>query len=128
MRMRKRWMLVATALVALNVTLWLAQGGFALPSYLFGNSMIRAEVVVKQGSAIHDYRIDRGKIRAVATKGTLTVVEKDGTIEAIPVAPTARITIAGRVSDYLSLRKNMSVTTVRDGVDSPATIVEAKRK
>ena len=126
MRPRKRWILAAAALVALNVALWLAQGGFALPSYFFGPNMIRAEVVTKQGGAIHDYRIDRGRIRST-TNRTLTLLEKDGTVVSVPVSPSARITLGNKPVDYFSLRRGMSVTTVHED-DSPATIVETKPK
>ena len=69
---RRRWLATTGALVALNVFFWLATTGFALPdglaNYFFGANMVRAEVVLKAGGVLHDYRIDRGRIRAVTPR------------------------------------------------------------
>ena len=47
---RRRFALLATILVSVNVFFWLAQGGAALPralfDRLFGPQMVRSEVVV----------------------------------------------------------------------------------
>ena len=64
---RRRFMLLAVALVAVNAFFWLAQGGFAIPQTLvnqfFGKRMVRAEVVLQAADgSIQDWRIDRGQI------------------------------------------------------------------
>lgn len=118
------------ALLAVNATLLVAQPGLALPgslgNYFFGPKLVRAEVLVKDGGVLHDYRIDRGAIRAKAG-GTLTLLERDGTLVQIPVAPTAAITIGGRPAPYSALRKGMVATVIRDG-DAPASEVRAARR
>jgi hypothetical protein len=95
---RRRFMLLAVALVAVNSFFWLAQGGFALPRALidqyFGSRMIRAEVVVQTQAGSDDYLIDRGVIRAV-TPGTIMLKEKDGRMVTIEIAPSATVTGAG---------------------------------
>ena len=117
-------------LLALNAVLLVAQPGLALPgslgNYFFGPKLVRAEVLVKDGGVLHDYRVDRGVIRAKAN-GTLSVLERDGSLVAIPVAPTAAITIGGRPAAFSELRRGMVATVIRDG-DAPATEVRASRK
>src|SRR5207248_11566517 len=64
----------------------------ALRSYYLGPKMIRAEIVLKSNGVLHDYRIDFGRIRSVSGgTETITLKEKDGTMQPIPVSPTARI-------------------------------------
>ena len=50
---RRRFMVLAVALVAVNTFFWVAQGGFALPraviNQFFGSQMVRAEVLLKNG-------------------------------------------------------------------------------
>ena len=131
-RMPKRGIAVWTvaALLALNGVLLAEGAGLALPgslgTYFFGPKLVRAEVLVKDGGVLHDYRVDRGLIRAKAP-GTLTVLERDGSLVTIPVAPTAVITIDGRPAAYSALRRQMVVTLIRDG-DSPAIEVRASLK
>ena len=51
---RRRFLCLATALVAINSFFWLAQSGFALPRAIidqfFGGSMIRSEVLISTPS------------------------------------------------------------------------------
>ena len=105
------------AVLALNAALWLAQTGFALPtslgSYFFGPKMVRAEVVVKDAGVVHDFRVDRGRIRAISGT-TLTLAERDGTVVPVPVSPSAQVTINGSPSSFSALRKRMLATTIRD--------------
>ena len=91
-------------------------------SAFFGPKLVRAEVIAKDG-VLHDYRIDRGRVRAVAP-GALSLLERDGTLVTIPVAPNAAVTLNGRRVALASLRRNMTATTPRHG-DSAATMVEA---
>jgi hypothetical protein len=88
---RRRFMLLAVALVAINSFFWLASGGFALPKAIinqfFGNQMVRAEVLLQNGQ---DWRIDRGVVTSVAG-GTVTLREADSSSVSIQVSPSARI-------------------------------------
>jgi hypothetical protein len=45
-------------------------------------------VLVKDGGVLHDYRVDRGVIRA-KSPGMLSLLERDGSVVSIAVAPTA---------------------------------------
>src|SRR5829696_1952858 len=118
------------ALLLVNATLLLAQPGLALPgslgNYFFGPKLVRAEVLVKDGGVLHDYRVDRGTIRNKAG-GTLTLLERDGSLVPIQVAAGALITIGGRPAAYSDLRRGMVATVIRDG-DAPANEVRATRK
>src|SRR5688500_11849500 len=122
--MRKRTIAVWTiaALLALNAVLLAEGAGMALPgslgTYFFGPKLVRAEVLVKDGGVLHDYRVDRGVIRAKAN-GSLSVLERDGSLVTISVAPTAVITIGGRAASFAALRRGMVATIIRDG-DAPA--------
>ncbi len=119
------------ALLAVNAVLLAAQPGFALSralpealgSYLFGLNLVRAEVLLKDGGALHDYRIDRGVIRDKAP-GSLTLRERDATIVTIAIAPSASISVRGRPASFSALRRGMIATVVRDG-DAPAAEVRA---
>jgi hypothetical protein len=127
---RSKALWVVAALLAVNATLLVAQPGLALPgslgNYFFGPKLLRAEVLVKDGGVLHDYRVDRGVIRNKAD-GTLTLLERDGSLVGIPVAPTATITLNGRPVAYAALRRGMVATVIRDG-DAPANEVRAARK
>ena len=93
---RRRFMLLAATLVALNTFFWLAATGFALPKSIvtqfFGNRMVRAEVILQgpAGSGTQDWRIDRGVITTIVGQ-TLTLKESDGTVVSVDVDPNARI-------------------------------------
>ena|SRR6186997_547397 len=128
-RMPKKGIAVWTvaALLALNGALLAEGAGLALPgslgTYFFGPKLVRAEVLVKDGGVLHDYRVDRGVIRA-KSPGMLSLLERDGSVVSIAVAPTATITLDGRPASFSALRRQMVATAIRDG-DSPAIEVRA---
>jgi hypothetical protein len=127
--MSRRFLALATVLVALNLTLWLATAGFSravrdLPGFLFGPQLMRAEVVLRDGS---DYLIDRGRLTSHAAADSVTLREADGRVVLIPVSPTAQITLGARTVQLQRLRRGMLVTTIRLG-ETPATIVVAQRR
>src|SRR5919199_1193134 len=100
-------MRVVAALALAGLTLWLVQAGFALPtslaSYFFGPKLVRAEVVLKSDGVLHDYRIDRGKIRGVSSS-SITLRERDGTLQTIAVAATADVKLNGVAASLGALR------------------------
>jgi len=98
----------------------------SLPRFFLGPAMVRAEIVLKRNGVVHDYRIDRGRVRAV-TRDSITLVERDGLVVPILVAPQARIELNDRPVGLPAIRKGMDVTAVRDG-DGPAETVEATRR
>jgi len=126
---RRRFILLAVALVALNTFFWLAQGGFALPGAIinqfFGNRMVRAEVLVQgAGGAIQDWRIDRGVITAVS--GTsITLRERDTTVVTIPVDPNARVEGSSRYSSVLQLKRRLRVVVYHQA-NAPAEVVQVE--
>jgi hypothetical protein len=117
------------ALLTLNVVLFVVQPGLALPGslggYFFGPKLVRAEVLIKDGGVLHDYRVDRGVIRG-KPDGALSLLERDGSVVTIQVAPSAAITIGGIPAPFSALRRGMVATVIRDG-DAPATEVRATR-
>jgi hypothetical protein len=116
----------ATAMVALVLVQGGAAGLASLGGFFFGPKLVRAEVVTSESGIIHDYRVDRGRIRAIAPL-SLTLLEKDGTIVTVQVAANATITLAGIVVPFNRLRRGFVATTVRDGT-AAASIVQATRR
>ena len=116
---RRRFMVLATALVAVNSFFWLASGGFALPKAIinqfFGNQMVRAEVLLQNGQ---DWRIDRGVVTSVAG-GTVTLREADSTSVSIPISPSARIQGAHQI------RKRFHVVVYHQA-NLPAELVQVE--
>jgi hypothetical protein len=78
-------------------------------------------VILKDGGTVHDYRLDRGAIRAKAP-GSLTLRERDGQVVTIAVAPTAELLFRGAPIQFNRLRVGMQALTVREG-DAPAIAV-----
>jgi hypothetical protein len=125
---RRRFMVLATALVALNAFFWLAQGGFALPKAIinqfFGNRMVRAEVLVQSAGGVQDWRIDRGVVTAVSGT-TLTLREGDGTSVTLDISPTARVQGSARIFSVAQLRKRLRVVVYHQA-NLPAEIVQVE--
>jgi hypothetical protein len=130
MRRRTVFLAAFAALLALNAVLLLVQSGLALPgvlsSYLLGPKMVKAEIVVKDGSGLHDYRVDQGKIRAVGT-ASLTLYERTGELVTVPVSPGARVTLRGRAVSLAALKKGMRAWTLRQGSGAADTVQAFKR-
>jgi hypothetical protein len=132
MESMRKLLVVLAALLALNAVLVGAQLGYALPTsfvaYLFGPKMVRGEIVVKDGGAVHDYRIDQGRIRAVGVgNSVLTLYERDGQLVTVAIAPGARITLGGHVVPLASLKRGMRAITIRDGKAAAETVQAFKR-
>ncbi len=93
----RRFLLLSTALVAVNVALWVVPQGLALQQVvvakLFGKSMVRADVTESNGD---EWRIARGVV--LTNTGTqLTVQEADTKVETINVSSSATKVTAGTV-------------------------------
>jgi hypothetical protein len=124
---RPLWLAAAAAVVgALALVQSGAAGPRSLGAYFFGPKLVRAEVVLKDGAGLHDYRVDRGRIRAVGA-GSLTLLERDGTVVTVPVAAGADVRLGGRAVKLARLRRGFVATTIRDG-DAPAKTVDAVRR
>ena len=117
----------ATAITAFALVQSGAAGPNSLGSFFFGPKLVRAEVITNEGGTIHDYRVDRGKIRA-NTQGNLTLLERDGTLVTVPVSPTADIRLGSVTVPLSRLRRGFTATTVRDGSTAAASTVLATRR
>src|SRR5439155_278633 len=119
--MRRRWVIVGVlaTLLAVGVATGLAassatplDGGLARD--LLGPHMARAEVVVVEGGVVHDYRVDQGRLRANRLS-EFVILERDGTVQTVPVSASARVTLNGAAVPLATLRRGMAVLTLRDG-------------
>jgi hypothetical protein len=113
----------AATIVALALVQSGAAGPSSLGSYFFGPKLVRAEVIMNESGTIHDYRVDRGRIRMLG-QGSLTLFERDGTLVTVPVSPTADVRLNGVSVPLSKLRRGFVATAVRDG-SAAASIVQA---
>jgi hypothetical protein len=98
----------------------------ALGKFFFGGQRLsRAELILTMGGVVHDFRVDQGRVRAVATDSLKIKERADGTIVTIPVSPTAVIRVNGRPATLAQIRPGYFALTIRDGVDQPADAVKA---
>ena len=126
----RRLLGIATAAIAIAAFALVQSGAAGLNSlgtFFFSPRLVRAEVITNEGGTIHDYRVDRGKIRA-NTQGTLTLLERDGTLVTVPVSPTADIRLGSVTVPLSRLRRGFTATTVRDGSTAAASTVLATRR
>jgi hypothetical protein len=128
MTRRRRFLFLATALIAVNSFFWLAQSGFALPQAIinqfFGGKMIRSEVLISAPGGTQDWRIDRGVITAIS--GTaVTLLEKDATVVSLQIDPNARVQGSARFASVGQLRRKLRVVIYRQA-DQPATLVQVE--
>ena len=125
---RRRFLFLATALVALNAFFWLAQSGFALPKAIinqfFGPSMVRAEVIVDQAGTAQDWRIDRGVITAISCT-SVTLRERDNTSVVLQLDPAARVQGPARFGSVAQLRRRLRIVVYRQA-NAPATLVQVE--
>jgi hypothetical protein len=124
----RRFLYLATALVAVNSFFWIAQSGFALPKAIinqfFGGNMIRAEAVVATAGGTQDWRIDRGVITALS--GTdVTLRERDATVVSLQLDPNARVQGPARFSSVPQLRRRLRVVLYRQA-DQPVSLVQVE--
>jgi hypothetical protein len=126
---RRGLRLVALACAAFFASVAFAAPGPVLPASvtnsLLGPKLIRGEIVVRgKERALHDYRLDRGKLSKRFAAGSLTLLERDGTKVVVKVAPTARAFLNGKPAGLRQLRAGMQIAVTHDG-DLPADSVYA---
>jgi hypothetical protein len=85
---------------------------------LFGNTLVRAEVLNYVGKTVHDFRIDEGRIVGVKP-AMVTLLERDGTRQPIPVSSSTLMTLNGQPVDQSAVVKGLAAITIREG-DGPA--------
>jgi hypothetical protein len=86
----------------------------ALGKILFGVTLVRAEVLTYSAKTAHDFRIDEGRI-VVVRPGSITLLERDGTRQTIPVGSSTVVTLNSQQADPSALRNGLAAITVRDG-------------
>jgi hypothetical protein len=125
---RRRFAVLATVLVTVNVFFWLAQSGLALPgtgiiqSLLGGGSMIRAEIVWQApDGTIEDTQLYRGVITAVSPT-SITLKEKDRS-DTIPLATTVSVQGRLRPQSVAVLRRGLRVVVARPA-NGPADTIQ----
>lgn len=128
MAKRLRWMVlggVLTLVVVAGGAFGAMQLGSARPlgDFFFGPHLARAEIVLVQKGVVHDYRVDRGKVKSIRG-GNLELRELDGTVQVVPVAGSAQITVNGQIASLSFITRGMTVTTIRNG-EAPAQQVQA---
>ncbi|HEY2072282.1 MAG TPA: hypothetical protein VGG88_01770 [Gaiellaceae bacterium] len=115
----RRFAILATVLVAVNVYFWLAASGFALPAggivqTLLGGRMIRAEVVWQAPDGkIADTLLYRGVITTVSPT-SITLKERDRT-DTLPLSTTVTVRYGATSETVSQLHRGMRVV-----VSSPA--------
>jgi hypothetical protein len=130
MAQRIRWMALGGALtLALATAGALAATrvgpGKTLGDFFFGPRFARAEIVLVQNKQVHDYRVDRGKLKSTPKGNNLELRELDGTVQVVPVSPNAQVTINGQPAPFSLITRAMWVITVREG-ENPAQQVIAQ--
>jgi hypothetical protein len=126
----RRFAVLATVLVAVNVFFWLASSGFALPGgnliqQLLGGRMIRAEVIWQApDGTIRDTQLARGVIIAI-TPTSITLREKDRPADVIPMASNATVRLGGQVTTVSSLHRGMRVVVARPAL-APADTIQVE--
>ena len=114
MLQRIRWMalggLLTLLLVAGGSLAALRVGpGKGLGDFFFGPRLVRAEILLSDG----DYRVDRGRLRANPRGGNLELKELDGSIQVVPVSPTAQVFVNGQPAALAQLSRGMMVIAIR---------------
>jgi hypothetical protein len=119
MWLRVRWMALGGLVTLLIVGAGaLAAGRIApgrLGDFFFGPRLARAEVVLVINGQAHDFRIDRGRLKSAPRGGTIELRELDGTVQVVPVAPGAEVSINRQPAPLGALGRGMIVTAIRDG-------------
>jgi hypothetical protein len=95
--------------------------GDALGSFFLGPKMARSEVIMVYGGAVHDWRIDQGRVVGVRATA-LELAERDGTRTVVQISPLARVTLNRKLATMTDIARGMTVLVARDG-DAAATIV-----
>jgi hypothetical protein len=123
----RRFVLLLGVLVAVNLTLWFASPGLALRkaivNQLFGPSMVRAQVYLKNGQ---NWNLDRGVITQVNST-QLTLREYDGRVQQIPLAAgTTKVIRLGRRLPLSALARRWRVVVLWPPI-GPAQSVDVER-
>jgi hypothetical protein len=123
----RRFVVLATVLVTLNVVLFFAGPGLALRSaivsQLFGAKMVRAQVFERNGQ---EWNLDRGVITQVSST-QVTLREADGRIQQIPVDGTTDVLRFGRQISETALAPRWHVLVTWQANGAPAQSVDVEK-
>jgi hypothetical protein len=124
----KRWAIAgaAAAVLVAGATGLVASGATntkPLGRFFLGPTMARSEVIMVYGGAVHDWRLDQGKVVGVRPNA-LVLSERDGTRAVVPISQLADVTLDSRLAAISDITRGMRALTARDG-DAPATILQA---
>jgi len=86
----------------------------AVGKLLLGVTLARAEILTYSNKTLHDIRIDDGRIVA-KTPTSLTLLELDGTRQAIAVDASTLVTVSGQPADVSAARVGAYAIAIRDG-------------
>jgi hypothetical protein len=100
-----------------------ASSSDGLGPFFLGPKMARAEVIMVYGGAVHDWRIDQGRVVGVRPNA-LELAERDGTRTVVQISPAARVTLNRKLATMTDIARGMTVLAARDG-NAAATIVRA---
>jgi hypothetical protein len=84
----------------------------ALGKALFGGTLVRAEVLTYVARTPHDIRIDEGRI-VLVRPGAITLLERDGTRQAIALSASTVVTLNAQPADQSALKIGLAAITVR---------------
>ena len=123
----RRFAVLATVLVAVNVFFWLAASGYALPGgsliqQLLGGRMIRADIVWQgPNGQVRETLLYRGVITAVSPT-SITLREKDRPADVIPLSTDAVVRYGTQALTTDALRKGMRVVVAGSPLEPADTI------
>lgn len=126
---RRRFAILATALVAVNVFFWLAASGFAMPGggfiqSLLGGKMIRAEVVWQApDGTIQDTLLYRGVVMA-ASPTSITLRERDRT-DTLPLSTTVTVRYGATLGSVSQLHRGLRVVVARPA-NAPVDMIQVE--
>ncbi len=86
----------------------------ALGKSLFGATLVRAEVLTYAARTPHDIRIDEGRV-VLVRPGSITLLERDGTRQAIAVTASTLVTLNGQPIDQSAVTRGLTAITIREG-------------
>ncbi len=84
----------------------------ALGKTLFGVTLVRAEVLNYAAKTPYDVQIDEGRV-VLVRPGSITLLERDGTRQAIAVSSQTLVTLSGQPVDMTAVTRGLTAITVR---------------
>lgn len=115
----RRVIATAALIAALCVPVAFAGGGGAPPPFPKLAGFTHAEINVRIRKQPHTLILDLGRLMAIEPAG-LVLLESDGSVVTVPIAPTTLITLNGRPAIAAQLHRRLMVETMR--IDGGAAV------